>query len=91
MDKQDVIFSNGVRVIHTPMASGATWVEKEDGTIMTDDEWEAYCLLMRSQRAEAKKQAAKDRKNLARRLKDQAYRDLGMHKVKGALGGTYYE
>ena len=28
---------------------------------------------------------------ISRRAKDQVYTDLGMVKVKGALGGTYYE
>lgn len=30
-------------------------------------------------------------RNQARKAKDQAMRDLSMVKVKGALGGTYYE
>jgi len=34
---------------------------------------------------------AKDRKNAARRAKHQAYTDCGMKRVKGALGGVYYE
>ena len=28
---------------------------------------------------------------IARRTRDSVYRDLGLIKVKGALGGTYYE
>lgn len=28
---------------------------------------------------------------IARREREEAYRDLGMKKVKGSLGGTYYE
>lgn len=31
------------------------------------------------------------RQNEARRLRDQVYRDLGMKKVRGGLGGVYYE
>lgn len=31
------------------------------------------------------------RHNKARRSRDQAMRDLGMVKVRGALGGTYWE
>jgi hypothetical protein len=31
------------------------------------------------------------RQNEARRVKDQVYRDLGMRKVRGALGGPYDE
>lgn len=30
-------------------------------------------------------------KNIARRERHAAYRDLGLKRVKGALGGTYYE
>jgi hypothetical protein len=36
-------------------------------------------------------QATKDRKNAARRAKHQAYTDCGMKRVRGALGGVYYE
>lgn len=35
--------------------------------------------------------AAQDRKNAARRAKHAAYRDCGMVRVRGALGGVYYE
>lgn len=31
------------------------------------------------------------RRNAARRDRDQAMRDLGLVKVRGALGGTYWE
>jgi hypothetical protein len=31
------------------------------------------------------------KRNASRRAKDQAYRDLGLVKVRGALGGIYYE
>lgn len=30
-------------------------------------------------------------KTLTRKEKDQVYKDLGVTKVTGALGGTYYE
>ena len=33
----------------------------------------------------------KDKANRLRRERAQAYKDLGLVKVKGALGGTYYE
>ena len=36
-------------------------------------------------------QAAKDRKNAARRGRDEAYRSCGLVKVRGALGGVYWE
>lgn len=35
--------------------------------------------------------ARRNRKNTARRERDQAMRDLGLVKVKGSLGGTYWE
>lgn len=35
--------------------------------------------------------ARKDRKNAARRAKHQAYLDCGLKRVRGALGGIYYE
>lgn len=38
-----------------------------------------------------KKMLQAKRKNEARRERDQAYRDCGMVKVRGALGGTYWE
>ena len=40
---------------------------------------------------EEKKIAARARKNAARRAKDQAMRDCGLIKVRGALGGVYWE
>jgi len=33
----------------------------------------------------------RERRNALRRARDQAMRDLGMVKVRGALGGTYWE
>jgi hypothetical protein len=33
----------------------------------------------------------KDKKNAARRARHQAYTDCGMKRVRGALGGVYYE
>jgi len=33
----------------------------------------------------------RDRRNRLRREREQALRDLGLKKVKGALGGTYWE
>jgi len=34
---------------------------------------------------------ARKRKNAQRRARHQAYTDLGMRRVKGSLGGTYYK
>ena len=36
-------------------------------------------------------QAVKDHRNEIRRARHQAYLDCGMVRVKGMLGGTYYE
>lgn len=36
-------------------------------------------------------ECAKCRKNRARRERDQAMRDLGLKRVRGALGGVYWE
>jgi hypothetical protein len=41
--------------------------------------------------ADAERQAAKDRRNHNRRERDQAMRDCGLVKVRGALGGIYWE
>ena len=35
--------------------------------------------------------AARDRASAQRRVRDQVCRDLGLRKVRGALGGTYWE
>ena len=35
--------------------------------------------------------AERAERNRLRRERDQVYRDCGMTKVRGALGGTYYE
>jgi len=40
---------------------------------------------------EAEEQAKKDKRNAARRGRDQAMRDCGLVKVRGALGGIYWE
>ena len=37
------------------------------------------------------KELARQRKNAARRMRDQAYRDCGLVRVRGALGGVYWE
>jgi len=35
--------------------------------------------------------SARAKKNLARRQRQQVYAELGLVRVRGALGGTYYE
>lgn len=39
----------------------------------------------------AEEQIKRDERNKRRRERDQSMRDLGLKKVKGALGGTYWE
>jgi hypothetical protein len=40
---------------------------------------------------EAERQATKDRRNATRREREQAMKDCGLVKVRGALGGIYWE
>ena len=40
---------------------------------------------------EATQKAKKEQRNKNRRERDQALRDLGLKKVRGALGGVYWE
>ena len=40
---------------------------------------------------EQKKQARLAKRREARKARDEAYRDCGLVKVRGALGGTYWE
>lgn len=47
-------------------------------------------MLAGMRRVEAE-QYKRDRRNQRRRECDQVMRDLGLTKVKGALGGTYWE
>lgn len=44
-----------------------------------------------SDEQQRKDRATKDQKNAARRARHQAYTDLGMVRVRGSQGGTYYE
>lgn len=41
--------------------------------------------------AELPKLIKREKANISRRAKDQAMRDMGLTKVRGALGGTYWE
>ena len=51
----------------------------------------AGCPLMEEQAAPIRAEAARRRLNKHRRERDQVMRDMGMVKVRGALGGTYWE
>ena len=44
-----------------------------------------------STESEAKARARQLRANMNRKAKNQAMRDLGLYKVRGVLGGTYWE
>lgn len=48
-------------------------------------------LNTQTKSAEERERERKDRKNKARRERDQAMRDLGLKRVRGALGGVYWE
>ena len=48
-------------------------------------------LNTQAKSAEDRDRAKKDRKNQARRERDQAMRDLNLVRVRGALGGVYWE
>jgi hypothetical protein len=52
---------------------------------------EAAGRLLEAIRDVAAGRAKRDRRNRTRRERDQAMRDLGLRKVRGALGGTYWE
>lgn len=43
------------------------------------------------ERMQGREDVRKLKARIARRERDQAMRDMGMVKVRGALGGTYYE
>lgn len=43
------------------------------------------------ERAKGRDEVRKLKARIARRERAEAYKDLGLTKVKGALGGTYYE
>ena len=51
------------------------------------------CLARSNETCEVRLQeeAKRKRRNTIRRERDQAMRDIGMVKVRGALGGTYWE
>ncbi len=50
-----------------------------------------YVPVSLTREAEVLAEVKRLRHNKARRSRDQAMRDLGMVKVRGALGGTYWE
>lgn len=51
----------------------------------------AKCLNTQTKSVEDRDRAKKDRKNKSRKERDQAMRDLGLVRVRGALGGVYWE
>ena len=56
-----------------------------DLAMMDDTLSQEKCIQDRKRMERNKK------RNTARRLRDQAMRDIGMKKVRGGLGGTYWE
>ena len=57
---------------------------KAEGRVPTVGENEAEMVELR-------KQIHRERANAARRVRNEAMRSLGLKKVRGALGGTYWE
>jgi len=57
---------------------------KDEGRTPTVGENEAEMVELR-------KKILRERANARRRERDQLHRDLGLVKVRGALGGTYWE
>lgn len=62
-------------------------LKREDHCTHPEQEW-CDCDWCRLVRAD---QAKRERKNAARREQDAVCRSLGLVKVRGALGGTYWE
>lgn len=81
MNKPNITLKSGRVVTHLPMPNGATDANMADGGTMSHDEWEEYCAIV------VKRSATRIR----RVERESAMRSLGLMKVKGALGGTYWE
>lgn len=79
MNAQDTIL-HACKHEHTPCH-----VKMPNGTTLDVccDCWNASVYARRAERREAR--------NKARRERNQAMRDLGLKRVRGALGGTYWE
>lgn len=81
------------------MTSGNEYWNARTGWVPTRNAWVRYwdAAFRRSlenigQFSPASKAAkARKRKNAARRARHQAMKDLGLVRVRGALGGVYYE
>jgi hypothetical protein len=59
------------------------FTEENPNAGWTSRDYHAGCM--------AKDDAKRERKNRARRERHQAMKDLGLTRVRGNLGGTYYE
>ena len=51
----------------------------------------SFCIVPNCDHCAFKKIRHDHAHNVARRLRDMVYRDAGMVKVRGSLGGTYWE
>jgi hypothetical protein len=61
---------------------------------MSDFKPSKNCMLCKLHREHTKEQheaLIRRERNAARRARHQAFTDCGLKRVKGALGGTYYE
>jgi len=71
----------------------ATWVDAH-GLYMCDSHMQSHGvdkLLRETSAVEDRKRISRIRANNNRKAKDQAMRDCGLVKVRGALGGIYWE
>lgn len=83
--KTNLILKSGRVVVRNPMSnSTARTPSMADGGDMSEAEWEEICILIRK---ETQAHAAK----LRRQARDSAMRDCGLVKVRGAMGGAYWE
>jgi hypothetical protein len=85
----------------SPIPRRSIWFQfdKRNGDLVDirpglSQDFDGDALLALSQDAQAhgkKTLALRDKRNAARRERDGAMRDIGLLKVKGAMGGTYWE
>lgn len=85
---KNITLSNGRGVTAESADRGADTLHQAnmaDGGEMSETEWEEYCSIL------VKENAARIKRNRVRRERESAMKDCGLVKVRGALGGTYWE
>lgn len=83
--KTNLILKSGRVVTRSPMSNGAADASMADGGDMSETEWQEICGLIRKETQKALNA------KLRRQARDSAMRDCGLVKVRGAMGGTYWE